>query len=283
MKLYLGAPFAHLESTTPGYALAHEMQNNEIISQYREYNDLILDNGADELGEGQGGHRLTYLAGKLSPQILILPDVLHNEKKTRKRGVKYLNKIRQAGYQGKVMAVIQATSYEEFVESYYFWLTDNHVDLVGVTYDTQIIVNQASHRVFPWSNRMTLLREFTENNMHLENSVHLLGTLEVRELWELNRNEDLAGVLDIVYSHDTTAPWACDTRFRTDDGIYFGRSKNWKPQDFHSKLEGERLKVAYWNVACYLTACKIPFSEWKNYMPADQADYYYYRLSDLYA
>ena len=76
MKLYLGAPFAHLEDTTPGYALAHEMKNDIVIDQYRNLNGLILDNGADELGEGQGGHRLTYLAGRLEPQILILPDVL---------------------------------------------------------------------------------------------------------------------------------------------------------------------------------------------------------------
>ena len=280
MKLYLGAPFAHLESTSPGYALAHEMTSDKIIEQYRGYSDLILDNGADELGEGQGGHRLTYLTGRLQPEILILPDVLHNDKKTYKRGQKYLTKIRQAGYRGKTMAVIQATTYDDFVDSYFNW--EGHVDLIGVTYDTKIIVNQSEHRVFPWSNRLTLLEQFSNNYSFVEGTVHLLGTLEVEEMYQLTRNDRYENVRYLVGSHDTTAPWACDTRFRTEGPINFGRNKDWKSQDFHSVFKGERLKIAYWNVACYLTACKIPFVEWKNYLPKDQADFYFYRLSDLY-
>jgi hypothetical protein len=281
MKLYLGAPFAHLEKTSPGYALAHEMGNDKIIDQYREYGDLILDNGADELGEGQSGHRLTYLAGRLEPHVLILPDILHNDKKTKKRGKKYLTKVRQAGYKGRVMAVVQATTYDDFVDSYFDWMEEG-IDYIGVTYDTQIVISQSEQRINPWSNRITLLEQFSNNFSFLEGTVHLLGTLEVKELYHLMRDDRYEGVRLLVGSHDTTAPWACDTRFRTDDGIHFGRNKNWKAQDFHSRFEGERLKVAYWNVACYLTACKIPFVEWKNYMPQDQADYYYYRLSDLY-
>ena len=280
MKLYLGAPFAHLENTSPGYALAHEMTSDKIIDQYRKYGDLILDNGADELGEGQGGHRLTYLTGRLQPGTLILPDVLHNDKKTYKRGQKYLTKIREAGYRGKTMAVIQATTYDDFVDSYFNW--EGHVDLIGVTYDTRIIVNQSEHRVFPWSNRLTLLEQFANNFAFTEGTVHLLGTLEVEEMYQLTRNDRYENVRSLVGSHDTTAPWACNTRFRTEGPINFGRNKDWKSQDFHSVFKGERLKIAYWNVACYLTACKIPFVEWKNYLPADQADFYFYRLSDLY-
>ena len=281
MKLYLGAPFAHLESTSPGYALAHEMTSDKIIDQYRGYSDLILDNGADELGEGQGGHRLTYLAGRLQPEILILPDVLHDDKKTHKRGKKYLTKIREAGYKGKTMAVVQATTYDEFVDSYFSW--EGHVDSIGVTYDTKIIVNQSEHRVFPWSNRLTLLEQFSTNFAFTEGTVHLLGTLDVEEMYYLMRKDRFEGVRYLVGSHDTTAPWACDTRFKTTGPIHFGRAKDWKPQDFHSVFKGERLKVAHWNVACYLTACKVPFVEWKNYLPTDQADFYFYRLSDLYA
>lgn len=281
MKLYLGAPFAHLEKTSPGYALAQEMNDDKIIEQYRGYSNLILDNGADELGSGQGGHRLTYLAGRLHPELLILPDVLHNDKKTHKRGKKYLTKVREAGYKGKTMAVIQATTYDGFVDSYFDWV--EHVDVIGVTYDTKIVVNHAEHRVFPWSNRLTLLEQFATNFAFIEGTVHLLGTLEVEEMYELTRNDRYEGVRLLVGSHDTTAPWACNTRFSTEGAINFGRAKDWTPLDFHSKFKGERLKIAHWNVACYLTACKIPFREWKNYMPSDQADYYYYRLSDLYA
>jgi hypothetical protein len=258
------------------------MSSDKIIDQYRNYGDLILDNGADELGEGQGGHRLTYLAGRLEPQTLILPDVLHNDEKTKKRGKKYLKKIREAGYRGKTMAVVQATTYDDFVDSYFDWMEEG-IDYIGVTYDTQIVVNQSEHRINPWSNRITLLEKFSNNFSFFEGTVHLLGTLEVKELYELTRNERYEGVQLLVGSHDTTAPWACDTRFRTNDGIYFGRNKDWKPQDFHSRLEGERLKIAEWNVACYLTACKIPFQQWTNYLSSSSADYYYYRLSDLYA
>ena len=282
MKLYLGAPFAHLENTSPGYALAHEMTSDKIIDQYRKYGDLILDNGADELGEGQGGHRLAYLAGQLNPEILILPDVLHDNKKTKKRGIKFMKKMKDAGYEGKFMAVNQATNYDDFVDAHHFWFM-NGVDLMGVTYDTRIVVNQAEHRVFTWSNRLTVLEQFTANNSFLEGSVHLLGTLEVEEMYYLMRKDRFEGVRLIVGSHDTTAPWACDTRFKTTGPIQFGRSKDWKSQDFHSVFTGERLRVAHWNVACYLMACKIPFIEWKNYLPADQADFYFYQLSELYA
>ena len=282
MKLYLGAPFKHLEDGTPGYALAHEMENDKIIDQYREYGDLILDNGADELGSGQGGYRLAYLAGRLEPNILILPDVLHDNEKTKKRGIKFMKKMRDAGYKGKFMAVNQATTYDDFVDTQHFWFM-NDVQLMGVTYDTRIVVNHAQHKVQPWSNRIALLEQFTNNHVFMAESIHLLGTLEVQEMYHLTREDRYEGIRLAVGSHDTTAPWACDTRFKTTGPIHFGRNKDWKPQDFHSVLTGERLKIAHWNVACYLTACKVPFSEWKNYMPSDQADYYYYRLSDLYA
>ena len=281
MKLYLGAPFAHLEQTTPGYALAHEMENDLVIDQYRELGDLILDNGADELGEGQGGYRLAYLAGRLEPQVVILPDVLHDNKKTKKRGLKFMKKMRDAGYKGKFMAVNQATDYDDFVDTHHFWFM-NDVYMMGVTYDTRIVVNESEHEKSPWSNRLTLLEQFTNDHVFMAKTIHLLGTLEVEEMYHLAREDRYEGVRLAVGSHDTTAPWACDTRFRTTGPINFGRNKDWKPLDFDSEFKGERLKIAHWNVACYLTACKIPFAEWKNYMPSDQADYFYYRLSDLY-
>ena len=67
MDLYLGSPHRYIKRVGLGYALSHEMDNTTTIEVYKSLNKLILDNGADELGEGQGGLRLAYLAGRLNP------------------------------------------------------------------------------------------------------------------------------------------------------------------------------------------------------------------------
>ena len=94
MDLYLGAPFAHIQTNAPGYALAHEMTGFTVIERYKKLPKLFLDNGADELGTGQSGIRLSHLAGRLQPNYLILPDVLHKDKLTRKRVKNFLNKCK---------------------------------------------------------------------------------------------------------------------------------------------------------------------------------------------
>jgi len=274
--VYLGAPVNMIKRTGLGYALAHEMDNNTTMEIYRSLNRLILDNGADELGEGQGGLRLAYLAGRLNPEWIILPDVLHRDKETRKRGEKFYNEMKDSGYTGKFMSVIQAKTLEKGLKSYEFWDKSGMVDRIGVTYDTKIDV--VDYKIPTWGKRLEFLRclaDSTEYQIGNGTGIHMLGTLEVAELFKLTRDPEHHDTLSIVLSHDTTAPYACDTMFKAEKNISFGRKKDWKPLEFHKHKSKEQEEITYWNIACYLAACKVPFDHWEEYMSRVNADYYY--------
>jgi hypothetical protein len=237
--------------------------------------NLVLDNGADELGVGQKGSRLAYLAGRLQPNFIILPDVLHKEKKTRDASIEFYESMIGSGYRGKYMAVIQAKNLKSGIESYDFWVKSGMVDRIGITYDTK--VPNKNYKEFSWGGRLNFLNELVNSKQYRKNPVglHLLGTLEVRELYELTHYEGFSDVYEAVDSHDTTSPWACPTTFFVrENSIEFGRPKDWAPQDFNAKYSNIRLNIAHWNVAAYLTACKVPFIEWSKYLPLEIADKY---------
>ena len=282
MKLYLGAPFKHVNRMGPGYALAHEMKDHNTIELYRRLPNLILDNGADELGTGLGGARLTYLAGRLEPEYIILPDVLHKEKKTRKRSLEFYENMKDTGYNGKYMAVIQAKTLDQGLESYAFWTQTGIVDTVGVTYDTKITINGEQSS---WEKRLRFLNELVNTKMYDLHplGIHMLGTLDVAELYKMTRNKNYEIVNAAVTSHDTTSPFACPTRFLADKfGIRFGRAKDWRSQKFDTVLADSDYDRAYWNVACYLAACKVPLVNWRHYIPLDLISELWERLSPFY-
>ena len=270
MDLYLGKPHKLSHPRSLGYALSHEMKDSTVIESYKTMSKLVLDNGADELGEGQGGARLAYLAGLLQPNWIILPDVLHKDKKTRKRSIEFYESMKDTDYHGKYMAVIQAKDLQSGLESYRFWDQSGIVDRIGVTYDTKI-KTEISEGLPLWAKRLGFLehlttsREFTKGN---GTGIHMLGTLEVRELFTLFRHPMFKKILDLdlIHSHDTTAPYACPTKFKALRNISFGRAKDWTPLDFNRTYTREEQEVIAWNVACYLAACKIPKEQWDQYL-----------------
>lgn len=278
MDLYLGAPKALLRPMGLGYALAHEMDSEVTIQKYKATNKLILDNGADELGEGLGGEKLAYLTGKLDPYFLILPDVLHKPKKTRLRSLEFLSKMKDAGYKGQFMAVIQDKDKKKAANSILEWSCSAGVNRLGITYDTKIVTNDPSPE--SWMRRLDFLEWFiSEYKQELNNvDFHLLGTLEVNELYRLFHLDRYAEVRKYVASHDTTAPYACPTRFVVDQSgtISFGREKNWKSLNFGKQsFSGGELDTIAWNTACYLAACKVPKQKWTWYMDKVMADMMY--------
>ena len=101
--------------------------------------------------------------------------------------------------------------------------------------------------------------------------LHLLGTLDVQELFVLNYYKEFSSIInDMVASHDTTMPYACDTPFMvTNSLISLDRAKDYPRQNFNGVLQGERFETAQWNVAAYLTACKVPPKEWTKYLGTD--------------
>lgn len=263
MELYLGAPFAHIQPNSNGYALSHEMIGDEIIEKYKALPNLILDNGADELGEGQGGLRLAYLAGRLQPKYLILPDVVHNDKLTRQKGEKFFQEF--PGYPMKYIGVIQAKTLKKGIESYTWWAETGIADRIGITYDTMITGKYSKE--YTWGNRISFLSELLPLYEKYGLGVHLLGTLDVEELYILHRYKGFTGVLEMIKSHDTTMPYACDTPFEvTKYNISLGRKKDYPRQNFKARLNGERLDTAEWNVASYLAACQVDPNRWIDYL-----------------
>jgi hypothetical protein len=278
MDLYLGSPHRYIKRVGLGYALSHEMDNNTTIEIYKSLNKLILDNGADELGEGQGGLRLAYLAGRLNPNWIILPDVLHRDKKTRKRGVEFYNQMKDSGYHGKFMSVIQAKTLEKGLDSYAFWDDSGMVDRIGVTYDT-MIETEVAKELPSYGKRLGFLEHLATSSTYVDGNgtgIHMLGTLDVEELYYLKRDPWFENANGIVESHDTTAPYACDTHFRVEEEcISFGRDKDWPRLNFNATFSLEREEISHWNVACYLTACKVPYEKWSLYLTPANASYYY--------
>ena len=278
MDLYLGSPHRYIKRVGLGYALSHEMDNSTTIEIYKSLNKLILDNGADELGEGQGGLRLAYLAGRLNPNWIILPDILHKDKKTRKRGVDFYNQMKDSGYHGKFMSVIQAKTLEKGLDSYAFWDNSGMVDRIGVTYDT-MIETEVAKELPNYGKRLGFLEHLATSSTFTDGNgtgIHMLGTLDVEELYYLKRDPWFENANGIVMSHDTTAPYACDTHFEVEEEcIRFGRAKDWPRLNFNATFSMEREETMHWNIACYLTACKVPYEKWDQYLTPANASYYY--------
>ena len=278
MDLYLGSPHRYIKRMGLGYALSHEMNGNTTIEIYKSLNKLILDNGADELGEGQGGFRLAYLAGKLNPDWIILPDVLHKDKKTRQCGIDFYSQMIDTGYTGKFMSVIQAKTLEKGLGSYAFWDSSGIVSRIGVTYDT-MIETELAKELPSYGKRLGFLEYLANSSAYTNGNgtgIHMLGTLDVEELYYLKRDHYFENANRIVESHDTTAPYACNTHFEVEEEcIRFGRAKDWPRLNFNATFSMEREETMHWNVACYLAACKIPFEKWDQYLSPANATYYY--------
>jgi len=92
------------------YALAHEcLVSQESVEFYRDSSKfVILDNGADELGEGMRGTEYLRLVSEIQPDVVILPDVLSNGFETRERGLQFLSEVAvlEHSYGVEYMAVI---------------------------------------------------------------------------------------------------------------------------------------------------------------------------------
>jgi len=223
----------------------------------------------------------------LQPEWIILPDALHKDRKTRRNGIKFYEEMKNSGYQGKFMSVIQAKNLEKGLESYRFWDRSGIVDRIGVTYDTKIETAIAEDLSRRWGKRLGFLEFLAHDDAFVNGNgtgVHMLGTLDVLELYTLHNDPRFSKVLDLVVSHDTTSPYACPTRFKiTKRGIEFGRPKDWTPLNFHkSTWTPDEMDVVNWNLACYLAACKVPMTQWDSYMNPGAVNVLYQEFEKFY-
>lgn len=243
------------------YALAHEcIDDNESIYFYRySKKTVILDNGADELGAGMRGDDYLCLIAEIQPDVVILPDVLSDAKETRERSLTFLDEARtiQKMYGYEYMAVIQGQSEEEWLEEFEFWsqhpksVNDHSVHIalhpairfLGVPYDIDFSVSGAYDGVKE-PEKLTLAMQRAYKRVKLLEKIrekfglaffipriHLLG---INELYEFHLIYERK-LQSIVYSNDTTAPYAAamsNKSFVVDRGVISSGEKDWDRLDF---------------------------------------------------
>ncbi len=201
----------HWDLGAMSYGLAHEAMKS------RGYFDrlvwlglsdryLILDNGADELGEGMDGEVFYELIKQVVPQEIILPDVIQNPEETLKRGKSFLERDLE-GF--TVMAVAQGKTFDEWINNYLAWTADDRVHVVGIPYDIDFDVS-ADREPDPEHFNKTEIRALRRYNLvsYLDSHnlmpkpAHLLGMNNLEEL----RLHVVSG-FPMIRSNDTTAPF----------------------------------------------------------------------------
>lgn len=278
MRLYIGQPASEIIPGSYGYALAHECyKDSEMILSYATTKNVILDNGADELGTGMSGGEYIYLLGKISPEYAILPDVLGNGPATVLNGITLLDQVGRVKDLGiKWIGVSQGQDWGEFVETHMHWWKSEDVSVIGIPYDIDFDVPGCSftddeeeiytNGMKRAMRRLTTLERLIEGDSNPK-KFHLLGS---NDLWEMSiLHSDYSHLLPYIESHDTTAPYSATqsgVKFENHDGLYmFGQEKNWAPLDFSQTNWGREL--LFYNLDCYLRACRVPKNEYWMYLP----------------
>lgn len=112
------------------YCLIHLLDK---YPQYREYflankgeRFTIMDNSAYELGESLSDDLLIHHAKEINPNILIIPDVMHNFKKTLDRTESFLESYEKSGLKNSnpnmmLMAVVQGKNLQEFCQCLWYY------------------------------------------------------------------------------------------------------------------------------------------------------------------
>ena len=259
MYCSVNAPFSYPELNVGSfkYGLAHEALKNEEYKNYLESSAseyfTILDNGADELGEGLSGSELLDLAEYIVPSELILPDVLGDSEATLKNSYDFLTKYRTSLVGLSLMAVPQGKTLNEWVTCFRRFNEDPSINTIGVPYDidfdvTQELFSQEDYgSIVSYLDRVPSLRLCTVDESSTKTKkrarrrlnlvrllfkfglvskpIHLLG---MNDLWELDQYSKIQTKL--IRSNDTTAPFACSKRRweYLDSG-----EKDWPALDFN--------------------------------------------------
>lgn len=260
MQTAVNAPFPHMDLNvgSMNFGLAHEAQRDETYRDFlRSYPDkfLILDNAADELGEGMKGQPLWDLILDIQPDEMILPDVLENTEKTLENSNAFLKEFqpKKEFPEMSIMAVAQGENWSEWLLCYKEWYYNDQVDVIGIPYDIDFSVkssrfNPPSRTLTRATNRLTLIQELEDRDL-LGKEVHLLG---MNNLWEL-RTHELMG-LPAIRSNDTTAPFAAaqvSRKWETGDS----GEKDWPAMDFDLKFTETEKEMAVHNLLEYFSAC----------------------------
>jgi hypothetical protein len=174
---------------------SHCLQNNEYYQYYcqpRGERELYLDNGAFENGKSIDVPKYLEIIKNLSPNVVVLPDVVNDCFTTVMASKSFLNDVVNSNsilFEGiKFMFVLQGKSMDEYLYSFEKILSIYHVSLIGVPY----------HQFY----RPTFFKKTNIIERCIEKGVkiHILGLPNPFEL------VDLLQFGDVMESFDTSLP-----------------------------------------------------------------------------
>lgn len=276
MKAIVNAPFRYPELNVGSiaYGLAHEAQKHQhyksyLTTQAVSGKHVILDNAADELGEGMTGQGLFDLACEIRPRELILPDVLQDTEATLRNTFDFYKQFFEFSMKTEIqfMVVPQGKTFEDWMHCFGQFKHWNKHSVWGIPYDIEFdvpvdldcpsadprfwrsrVFDTDSKTIKRAKRRLNLVRYLYDYG-HVDREIHLLGTNNLSELRAYKRLNE-----PTIRSNDTTAPFAAASADRLwlcgDSG-----EKDWLALDFDVEWDLDARKRANYNLFEYILAC----------------------------
>ena len=232
MNIYHEAPlsiFKKVQKMTDGdYCLVHLLEESEeyknaFLDAVKQGRTVILDNSIFELGEAFDGDLFAKWIEILKPTYYIIPDVFNDSQQTINNFNDWVNNY--SGLPGKMMAVAQGNTEDEFIECYKY-LVDK-VDKIAISFCYNFLKHSkisTKHAVYDeffsiMANRQALLSNMLKRDIINKNKPHhLLGCTLPQEFKAYKNyqwidsidtsNPVVAGLMGIKYTEDglTTKP-----------------------------------------------------------------------------
>jgi len=221
--------------------LAHELERNKEYYDaimHRDYKKfMLLDNSAYEVGESADCSSLIQLAKDLSPDAIVLPDVMYDMEATIERTEDFLSKTHTTKYfeqeRPRLMGVPQGRTLEEWLECFCHFYRDPRIHWIGISF---LVVERCfssttrTSGVYP--NRLFCLRMLSSLGL-TDKPVHLLGLGDPAELREYRE-------MSFVKSCDSSVAFQAAVKGEeiTEEGY---DRREFKKVDFNATLIDESL------------------------------------------
>jgi len=223
---------AQLVLTDKKYAKAYANRGNRF---------LILDNGADELGNPVSAEDLLRAAKLVNPDIVVVPDASNNVITTINNFREFLK--RDVPY--KLMGAVQGKTIDECMSCVIEFFTSDKLDRIGIPFDIMC------ERSDPLVKLSSYRREVVAAISKLGCPIHLLG-VSLPE--ELKAYKDL----ELVRSVDTGTPILYALRgTKFGSGVSYSKATPTSVQTFDyniKTLSKEQFNIIQYNIT-YLKRC----------------------------
>jgi len=184
------------------FVLAQYLTNPKYLEfiQKTEKN-IILDNGASELGESIDIKEYKKIIDLIKPDTIIIPDVLFNKKKSdmlEKKFMKLFSEEELSYYE--FMRVVQGATTTEYCQSLLEIANGDNDYIIGISRSRRLISNGYSYL-------LNILKDSYTGNKKIK--IHILGTENPLELEEF-----------ALYDNDTIKIVSTDTSLPINYSVY---------------------------------------------------------------